>query len=125
MAEILDLSVFTEETLDIKLPSGSIVHVKKPTERTFIKFLEFQNRINGGDENAILMAMNDMTVVILNSNTKGIDNTKAAENLTFEMKNAVIEAYTAFVAKLTNDPNLHSPQSPKKAKKAGKAVRTK
>ena len=32
MSRVLDLSVYRQETLDITMPDGAIVHIRKPTQ---------------------------------------------------------------------------------------------
>lgn len=40
MNKILDLSVFSEDTLDITMPDGFLLHVKKPTQSIVISMME-------------------------------------------------------------------------------------
>ena len=42
MANILDLSVFKEQTLDIKLLDGTQINIKKPNQEFMIKLLGFK-----------------------------------------------------------------------------------
>ena len=42
MANILDLSVFKEQTLDIKLLDGTQINIKKPNQQFMIKLLGFK-----------------------------------------------------------------------------------
>ena len=40
MAKILDLSVYNDETLDITMLDGSVLHIKKPTQALVIRMVE-------------------------------------------------------------------------------------
>ena len=42
MSNILDLSVFKEETLDITMPDGKVIHITKPTQQMVIRMLGFR-----------------------------------------------------------------------------------
>lgn len=109
----LDLKIFDEETLDIKMPSGEILKIKKPTEKMYIDFVKFQNLGTGNKTDDEIMEIFDGFVLkILNHNTKAKKITKAAVNdLSFTMKTAVLKAYTEFLTKLTTQKNSSSPQS--------------
>ena len=43
MGVILDLSVFKDETADIRMADGTVLHLKKPTERMVIHMLQMKD----------------------------------------------------------------------------------
>lgn len=111
----LDLKMFDEETLDIKMPSGNILKIKKPTEKMYMDFVKFQNIGTEGKTDAEIMEIFDKLILkILNHNSKAEKITKTAVlELSFAMKMAIMKAYTEFLVKLTTQKNSLSPQSPR------------
>ena len=105
MGRILDLSVFRQETLDITLLDGTTARVGKPSQRMVIEVLKLRNINAKTKPETVIRAMDDLVLGILNSNVDG--RAFAAEdlaNLTFEMKNAIISAYNAFVIEMQANP---------------------
>lgn len=103
MSKALDLSLFVNQTLDITLPDGSMIKVKKPTEKGVIKLMALQNV----DEDKAFEAMNELIVFIMNSNKEGKVFTQEwiDDNLDWTMKTAVVQAYSEFINELQADPN--------------------
>lgn len=103
MSKALDLSLFVNQTLDITLPDGDIIKVKKPTEKGVMKLMALQNI----DEEHAFEAMNELVLFILNSNKEGeeFDQEWIDDNLDWSMKTAVITAYSEFINELQSDPN--------------------
>ena len=59
MSKILDLSVFKQETLDIKLPdSEEVLHLRKPTKSMVIKMMEFKDLRNDDASSTIINRLN-------------------------------------------------------------------
>ena len=127
MSRVLDLSVYRQETLDITMPDGAIVHIRKPTQAMLIKMLNMR----GVDENApserIAGVIDDFVLGVLNSNTDGRTFAqKDMGSLTLEMKTAIIDAYSAFAYELQSNPisaSRTSPASGTGAKTTGKNSR--
>lgn len=127
MSRVLDLSVYRQETLDITMPDGAIVHIRKPTQAMLIKMLNMR----GVDENApserIAGVIDDFVLGVLNSNTDGRTFAqKDMGSLTLEMKTAIIDAYSAFAYELQSNPTSASRTSPASgtgAKTTGKNLR--
>lgn len=109
---ILDLSVFDEETLDIKMLDGKTVHLKKPTQSLVIAMIRLRDLKEDTPPDAALKAMNDIILKIMNNNADGIvfalDN---LENLTLGVKSAILTAYSDFTVKFQSNPTYSSPQS--------------
>lgn len=113
MSRILDLSVYQQETLDITMPDGALLHIHKPTQAMLIKMLNMR----GVDENApserIAGVIDDFVLGVLNSNTDGRTFAqKDMGSLTLEMKTAIIDAYSAFAYELQSNPTSASRTSP-------------
>ena len=113
MSRVLDLSVYRQETLDITMPDGAIVHIRKPTQAMLIKMLNMR----GVDENApserIAGVIDAFVLGVLNSNTDGRTFAqKDMGSLTLEMKTAIIDAYSAFAYELQSNPTSASRTSP-------------
>lgn len=107
MGKILDLSVFEEETLDIRLPEdGSIVRIKKPSQRLVIEMLKFKELGENTPAEQVMEAVNKIVVKILNSNdaNKFID-IKYVEDMNLKMKLAIIKAYSEFITGVQSNPN--------------------
>ena len=108
MAKMLDLSVFTEQTFDIRFAKDDILHVKKPTEGIAIKILS-QADIKSDDMTVIEMLdiTKDMTLTILNNNNEGrIYNDKfVSDKLPLNLRLAIIQGYSEFMTELEQNPN--------------------
>lgn len=103
MSKALDLSLFVNQTLDITLPDGSVIKIKKPTEKGVMKLMALQNV----DEAHAFEAMNELILFIFNSNKEGKVFTEEwmEDNLDWSMKTAVVTAYSEFINELQSDPN--------------------
>lgn len=103
----LDLKIFDEETLDIKLPNGELLKIKKPSEKMYIDFVKFQNLGTDGKTDDEIMEISDKLILkILNHNSEGKKITKATVlSLSFAMKMAIFKAYIEFLLKLTTQKN--------------------
>lgn len=102
---VLDLSVFEEETLEVKFKDGSI-HIKKPTESLAIKLLSWVNIKDSEDPQVFLDALRDMTKSILNHNTEGIIYTdEQVDKLGIKLKIAICHEFKNFITELESNPN--------------------
>lgn len=107
MANILDLSVFKEQTLDIKLLDGTQINIKKPNQEFMIKLLGFKEesskRSNSVDS---LELIKDLVLDVLNFNKNGRKFT--AEDIAdydLVIQQAIIKAYTNFINEVMGNPN--------------------
>ena len=104
----IDLKQFAEETLDLKMPDGKIVHVNKPTEKMYIDFVKFQNLGTAGkSDEEVMQIFNKMILSILNHNSDGTRfRIETVEKLLFPARMAIMKAYTEFILKLTTQKNF-------------------
>lgn len=107
MERILDLSLFTQETLDIKLPDGKMIHIAKPSREQVIKIAELKQLKESSKPAVVQDRLDSLVLDILNGNDAGevytrdyIDNT-----LNVRMRVAVITAYAAWIGDIESDPN--------------------
>ena len=102
---ILDLSVFQEETLDITMMNGEVLHIKKPEQRMVIELIKFRTLREDANAKKVLRALNDITALILNSNTDGVEfERETIDALSVDIKLAIVNAYTKFLLKLQANP---------------------
>ena len=124
MSRILDLSVFSQETLDITMPDGAVMRVPKPSQRMVIAMLNLRGLDEGAPSERIAGSIDGLVMDILASNVDGRPVTREdVDALTLEMKTAVIEAYGSFAYDLQANPTSASPKSPESGAKPGKAKR--
>lgn len=115
---VLDLSVFVEETLDVKMTDGSMLHLKKPDQGLVIAMIALKNLNDNTPPEAALAVLNNIVLRILNHNSDGIEFTKESIGaLTLDMKSAILSAYSDWTVKLQQNPICSSPQSPERPKK--------
>lgn len=102
---ILDLSVFKEETLDIKMMDGQVLHVRKPSQRMVIEILKLRDLDEHSAPEEIIGAVNKMVWTILNDNTEDVHFAPyVVENMSLEIKQAILNGYTEFTTKLQQNP---------------------
>jgi hypothetical protein len=104
---MLDLSVFQEKTLDIKLLDGSIIKIKKPTQALIIEVMKLRGINEQDDGVEIISTLSGLVHKILNSNNTGKTFTKEFidETLDFNMCMAIVQAYGEFITEIQNNPN--------------------
>lgn len=107
MAKMLDLSVFQEQTLDIKMLDGEVVQIKKPTQALVIEVMKLRNINTKDDGVEIISVLSDLVYKILNSNKEGKTFTKEFidKTLDFNMCMAIVQAYGEFIMEIQNNPN--------------------
>lgn len=115
MGKILDLSVFDEETLDLKTADGHIIHLKKPTQALAIAMLQLRSLSDKTTPEAALAIQNSVVLKIMNNNADGIAFTpESVAALTLAVKNAIVKEYADFASELQANPTASSLQSPVK-----------
>lgn len=118
MGKILDLSVFDEETLDIRTTDGKLLHLKKPTQAMAIAMLQLRHIDDRMSPEAALALQNNVVLKILNNNADGIVFTpESVVNLTLAVKNGILKGYADFAAELQANPTISSLRSPEKPEK--------
>ncbi len=112
MGKILDLSVFAEETLDVRLADGKLLHLKKPTQALAIAMLQLRNLSEDMQPEAALAVQNSVVLRIMNNNADGVTFTpESVANLTLDVKTAIIKGYADYASELQANPTCSSPQS--------------
>lgn len=110
---ILDLSAFRDETADIRMADGNVLHLKKPTEALVIELLQLRYVDGASMSVELLTALNRVCTAILNNNADGVAFTReAVAALQLDQKAAVVQAYTDFATRLQANPTTSSPSSP-------------
>lgn len=105
MGKILDLSVFQEETLDIKTADGQVLNIPKPSQKMVIELMKFKTIDENSEPAKVVDALDRMSGLILNSNTNGIKFEKSSiVALSMDAKAAILKAYAEFAAGLQSDP---------------------
>lgn len=104
---ILDLNVFVQETLDIKLLDGSVIHILKPTREQVIKISELQYLKKTAKPEVALDRMDSLVLDILNGNDAGIvfGRDYVEQQLNVRMRVAIISAYSAWIGEIEASPN--------------------
>lgn len=105
MGKILDLSVFQQETLDIRTAEGQLLHIEKPTQAAVIELMKFQSIDNDTPAEEIVAALNRMTELILNNNREGVRFDAASISaLSTDAKTAILTEFSKFATRLQSDP---------------------
>jgi hypothetical protein len=113
MGKILDLSVFEEETLDVKLSGDNVIHLKKPTQGLVIAMLRLRNMAENTPDEVALATMNIIAAKILSNNTDGIVFTQeSVAALSIKTKHMLLSGYSEFAAEVQANPTVSSPRSP-------------
>lgn len=100
----LDLTVFKEDTFDIKLLDGSMIKIKKPSQKMFMEFIAYQDMKTDNQEE-VIQALDILIIKIINNNTDGKEFTIEQLDFTFDMKLAIMQAYVNFITNLVNQKN--------------------
>ncbi len=104
MNKYLDLNVFLQKTMDLKMPDGDFLCIEKPTVEMFVEFEKFQNtETKNQKDEEVMNALDEMCLKILNTNTQRKKVT--LDGLNFQMKFAIVRAYCKFVTEITTQKN--------------------
>lgn len=115
MGIILDLSAYAEETADITMADGNVLHLKKPTELMVIHLLQLKNVDESSDPLVIMTTLNRVAQEILNCNADGVTfDYKTVSELKTDQKAAIVKAYSEWANELRANPTTSSPRSPEK-----------
>lgn len=105
MGKMIDLSVFQEETLDMKMPDGRMINIVKPNQKMVLELMNFQN-LGEEEPEAQIAALSTIVCKVLNSNKNGIVFTEEeVKEFNFQILSAIITAYGEFVNAITSNPN--------------------
>lgn len=123
MSRILDLSAFAEETADIAMADGNVLHLKKPTELMVIHLLQLKDVDENDDPLTILGTLNRITMEILNCNTDGVTfDLKTVSAMNTDQKSAIVRAYSEWANELRSNPTTSSPRSPQRREKPRRSL---
>ncbi len=111
MGIILDLSIFREETADIRLADGAVLHLKKPTERLVIHMLQMKDVDEKSPPAEILGTLNRIAQEILNNNADGVTFDMAVVSaMGTDEKANIVTAYSDWATRLQANPTSARPQ---------------
>jgi len=104
---ILDLSVFAQETFDIKLPDGEMIHIVKPTREQVIKIAELKYLKESSKPTVVQDRLDSLVFSILNSNDaeRSFSREFIENQLNVRMRVAIISAYSAWIGEIEANPN--------------------
>ncbi len=101
---ILDLTVYKDQTLDIKMVDGQVLHIRKPSQAMAVEVIKFRET-DMKDPLAVIKATNLLVWLILNTNDDLQKITKeSVSNLSIEVQTQIIKAYVDFMANIQSNP---------------------
>lgn len=102
---VLDLSVYSQETFDITMLDGSVLHIKKPSQAIVIEMMRLSN-VATDNQIALLEGMTEICAIILNNNQEGKTFTEEwiIENLDITLITAIVKGYTDYTKELQSNP---------------------
>ena len=119
MGKILDLAAFSEETLDIRMDDGRVIHLRKPTQALAIAMLQLRHLNDDTPPEAALAMQNNVVQKIMNHNADGIVfSMESIATLTLPVKNAIVSGYAGFAQELVENPTTSSLQCQEKKETA-------
>lgn len=105
MANMLDLTVLQEQTLEIKMLDGSILRIKKPSQKLMLDFIAFEKAIDGVEVEEQMKEISELTLSILNNNTAGKHFEELDLEYDFTIQQAIITAYGRFINEVMSQKN--------------------
>jgi len=107
MGKVLDIGVFQDKTIKVKLPEGKILRLRKPTERMAIAAIALRQIDEGTEQEEVIRALNAIAIEILNNNDEGLKFTQ--EDMEYQLsvddRLNLISVYEAFIEELQSNPN--------------------
>lgn len=102
--KLMDLSVYDNQTMKVKLLNGTIINVFKPTQKTVILISGLQ-RIDQNNKEEVEEALNRLVYIILNANEEGYEIDKAeVAGYSLTMKINIVNGYTSWLNELLENP---------------------
>lgn len=124
MPKILDLSAYREETADITMQDGKVLHLRKPSERMVIHILQMRDLDDSSPSEEVLSVLNRVLLDILNTNADGYEfKMDGIRDMTLDVKLRIIQAYADWATELQSNPTTPSPSSPAAAETMAKPAR--
>ena len=105
MGKVLDLRQYQEDTLDITMLDGSVVRVKKPTQKLVIKIMAFQGLAEDTAPDNVFAALDPSVLALLSNNADGAKvPTAMVAGLEVVPQLAILPAFTAFLPRAQAHP---------------------
>ena len=99
---MIDLSVFAAETEPVKLLSGEVINLNKPTQKIILNMMNMENDVKGKEPLEAIGVVNKNLVDILNNNADGktfnIDFIET--NFSYNLAYAFIQHYMDWATKI-------------------------
>jgi len=117
MGTPIDLAQMTRVTKDFALEDGSVLHVRKPSQRIMHEILVFEASFKADPEN-VSDTIGEFIDLTFSYNTDGVvidEEWRERNSVDPTVCLALYSIYAEFVQELVNVPNSESPQSPTKA----------
>lgn len=107
MRKVLDLSAFAEETMELRIDAETVLQLQKPTQYIVIEMLKFRNIDENTEPEVIIKAIDNLCLLIINSNDKMKVYTMEQVNkmLNMSQKLKILQVYSEFISDIQNDPN--------------------
>lgn len=110
----LNLSVITNTTWNVTLPDGTVIDIKKPTQRTLIELSALQDKLTDMGKNPENVTAeqaakysDEFVLKIINANTQGkkFNADFVEKNFTNETAMLLIQGFVDFAQELTQNPS--------------------
>lgn len=98
---ILDLTVYANDTLDITMPDGEVVSVKKPTQGFYLELL---NHANSQERDVEKLPKIVLSILNYNTSNRTFTLEDIVEKLTFVMMRGIYNTYVKWMNELTANP---------------------
>lgn len=105
MANMLDLTVLQQQTLEIKMLDGSVIKLKKPSQKLMLEFVSFEKIVNDLDMEKQMEEIKALTLAILNNNTAGKHFSELNQDYDLTIQQAIITAYGKFMSEVMSQKN--------------------
>lgn len=107
MKKVLDLTVFEETTMELRIDAETTLFLKKPSQRMVIELLKFRSIDENSEAESIVKAIDDLCLLILNANDAHVLFTKQKMDamLDTQQKLLILNAYSEFITEVQSDPN--------------------
>ena len=104
---MLDLNAFQEKTFEVKLLDGTVVELKKPSQKLVIDIMAHEEKMKNKDPKKVLNSFVNIMVEVLNNNTEGREFNRGyvEKYFSLDLGSLFLTAYIDFVKDIQSDPN--------------------
>ena len=104
---MLDLNAFQEKTFEVKLLDGTVVELRKPSQKLVIDIMAHEEKLKHKDPKKVLNSFINIMVEVLNNNTEGREFTRGyvEKYFSLDLGSLFLGAYIDFVKDIQSDPN--------------------